>query len=51
MSRARVDDEGRQVKVTDPVCGMQVDPSAAAARVTHEGRRFGNALRLPKVAL
>src|SRR6266436_2020434 len=26
--------------VTDPVCGMQVDSSAAAARVTHEGREF-----------
>src|SRR5258708_25943881 len=40
MSRARVDDGGRQVEVTDPVCGMQVDPSAAAARVTHEDREF-----------
>jgi Cu+-exporting ATPase len=24
--------------VTDPVCGMQIDPSSAAAHVTHEGR-------------
>jgi P-type Cu+ transporter len=29
-----------EMTVTDPVCGMQVDPSAAAARVTHEGREF-----------
>ena len=28
------------MKVTDPVCGMQLDPSAAAAGVTHEGREF-----------
>ena len=28
------------MKVTDPVCGMQVAPSAAAAHVTHEGREF-----------
>ena len=28
------------MKVTDPVCGMQVDPSSAAARVTHQGREF-----------
>ena len=33
--------EGRsQVKVIDPVCGMQVDPSTAAARATHEGREY-----------
>src|SRR5262245_139797 len=24
----------------DPVCGMRVDPAAAAASVTHEGRRY-----------
>src|SRR6266849_6528733 len=29
-----------EVTLTDPVCGMQVDPSAAAARVTYEGREF-----------
>ncbi len=29
-----------EMTVTDPVCGMQVDPSAAAARATHEGREF-----------
>ena len=28
MSRARVDDGRREVKVTDPVCGMQVDLEA-----------------------
>jgi len=27
-------------KVTDPVCGMTVDPSTAAASVEHEGRTF-----------
>src|SRR4029453_5403983 len=37
MSRARVDDGRREVKVTDPVCGTQVDPRAPA---THEGREF-----------
>jgi YHS domain-containing protein len=40
MSRARVDDGRREVKVTDPVCGMQVDSRAVVARVTHEGREF-----------
>jgi YHS domain-containing protein len=38
MSRARMVDGRREVKVTNPVCGMQV--RAAAARVTHEGREF-----------
>ncbi len=28
------------MKVIDPVCGMQVDPSTAAAHVTHEDREF-----------
>ena len=28
------------MKVTDPVCGMLVDPSAAAVRVTREGREL-----------
>src|SRR4030095_13781352 len=37
MSRARVDDGRREVKVTDPVCGTQVDSRAPA---THEGREF-----------
>ncbi|WP_093184438.1 YHS domain-containing protein [Sanguibacter gelidistatuariae] len=27
-------------KVTDPVCGMTVDPAKAAARVEHEGRTY-----------
>jgi YHS domain-containing protein len=40
MSRARVDDGRREVKGTDPVCGMQVDSRAAVARGTHEGREF-----------
>ena len=39
------------MKVTDPVCGVQVDLSTAAAQVRHEGREFGNALRLRKVSL
>ncbi len=28
------------MKLIDPVCGMQVDPSTAAAHVTHEDREF-----------
>ena len=28
------------MKAIDPVCGMQVDPSLAAAHVMHEGREF-----------
>jgi P-type Cu+ transporter len=28
------------VKAIDPVCGMQVDPSTAAAHVTHENQEF-----------
>lgn len=27
-------------KVTDPVCGMTVDPAKAAASVEHEGRTY-----------
>lgn len=26
--------------VTDPVCGMDIDPSAAAAQLEYRGRRF-----------
>jgi len=36
----RSNDGGRQVKVIDPVCGMEVDPSTAAANATHEGQEF-----------
>ena len=28
------------MRVTDPVCGMQVDTETAAARVSHEGREY-----------
>lgn len=27
-------------KVTDPVCGMTVDPATAVARVEYEGRTY-----------
>ena len=27
-------------KVTDPVCGMTVDPATAAASAEHEGRTY-----------
>ncbi len=29
-----------QSKVTDPVCGMQIDPATAAGSSTHEGGTF-----------
>jgi len=31
---------GKSQKVTDPVCGMSVDPARAAASVEHEGRTY-----------
>ena len=31
---------GKSQKVTDPVCGMSVDPAKAAASVEHEGRTY-----------
>jgi Cu+-exporting ATPase len=30
----------KQSKVTDPVCGMSIDPATAAGSSTHEGRTF-----------
>src|ERR1700730_2395597 len=39
-SSDRRDDGGRQMSVTDPVCGMQVDPSTAAAQAPNEGDGF-----------
>src|SRR5216684_5454311 len=37
---ARHEDLHGEARVTDSVCGMQVDPRTAAARATHEGRDF-----------
>jgi Cu+-exporting ATPase len=31
---------GKSQKVTDPVCGMSVDPAKAAASIEHEGRTY-----------
>ena len=28
------------MKVTDPVCGMQVDPAKAAAQAEHQGKTY-----------
>ncbi len=30
----------KSAKVTDPVCGMTVDPATAAASIEHEGRTY-----------
>jgi Cu+-exporting ATPase len=33
-------DSGPAGQVTDPVCGMRIDPDAAAGSVEHQGRRY-----------